>query len=105
MKAKVLILGASRYKFPQEGTGEIIEGCKIHFVEEQGGEEENNIGRIPQTQIMDYEFYEYIRSNPLPALFDADFIISMRGKKPSLKIADFTFVSAIDFKQPAEAGK
>ncbi|SFF49442.1 hypothetical protein SAMN04487969_15518 [Paenibacillus algorifonticola] len=97
MKARVLILGASRYKFPQEGTGEIIEGCKVHFVEEDGGEEENNIGRIPQTTIMDYEFYEYVKKQPLPSIFEADMIVSMRGKKPTLKIADFIFVEPINF--------
>lgn len=104
MQQKVLVLGASRYKFPQEGTGEIIEGCKVHFVEEKGGEEENNIGRIPQSVIMEFDFYDYIKNKPLPAICNAEITISMRGKKPSLKIIDFEFVSAIDFAQaPAAA--
>lgn len=102
MNQRVLVLGASRYKFPQEGTGEIIEGCKVHFVEEQSGQEENNIGRIPQSIVMDYDFYEYIASKPLPAICEAEITISMRGKKPTLKIVDFKFVAPIDF-QAAKA--
>lgn len=103
MEARVMVLGASRYKFAQEGTGELIEGCKVHFVEEKAGKEENNIGRIPQTTILDYEFYEYISSKQLPALCDAEMIVSMRGRKPSLKIVDFKYLSPVDFTAAAVA--
>jgi hypothetical protein len=105
MKTRVMVLGASRYKFPQEGTGEIIEGCKVHFVEENGGQEKDNIGRIPQSVVMDYEFYEYISNKPLPALMDAELTVSMRSKKMQLKIVDFEFIAPIDFQQKTAAAQ
>lgn len=91
MNTRVVVLGVSRYKFPQEGTGELIEGCKVHYVEQNFTSEENSIGAIPQNCIMPYEVFEGMKE--VPGVYDANFSISLRGKKPTLKVTGFNYVA------------
>lgn len=93
MKTGVIVLGLSRYKFAQEGTGEVIEGCKVHYVEDGFQNEENSMGLIPQTAIIDFEHFETFDQKQIPGRYDAEFNISLRGRKPTLKVAGFTYRS------------
>ncbi|HEY0827105.1 MAG TPA: hypothetical protein VGE40_03345 [Bacilli bacterium] len=97
MKTQVIVLGSSRYHFVNEsaGTGELIEGCKVHYVEKDFVNEDNSIGMIPQTAIMEYDFFETLKT--IPGVYNAELTVSLRGKKPTLKIIDFEFVSAMNF--------
>lgn len=93
MKTGVIVLGVSRYKFAQDGTGEVVEGCKVHYVEDGFENQADSIGLIPQTAIMDYEHFEFFESAQIPGKYDAEFHVSLRGKKPTLKVGGFTYRS------------
>lgn len=101
MNARVVVLGTSRYKFPQEGTGEIIEGCKVHYVEQNYTSDDNSKGAIPQAANLPFDVFEQLVE--VPAIYDAAFSVSLRGKKPSLKVTGFNYVSPFSLAPLAKA--
>src|SRR5262245_25702684 len=96
MGTRVVVLGASRYKFAQEGSGELIEGSKVHYVEQNFDSQTDSIGAIPQTASLDYEYFGELAE--VPGVYDADFAVSLRGKKPQLKVSGFKFVAPFSFR-------
>jgi hypothetical protein len=92
MKTQVIVLGMSRYSFVDRETGAKVEGTKVHYVERYFQNEEHSIGVIPQTATMDYEFFDSLKPEQIPGVYDAELMISLRGKKPVLRIMDFHYV-------------
>ncbi|MFD2334701.1 hypothetical protein ACFSR7_36115 [Cohnella sp. GCM10020058] len=108
LSTRVIVLGASRYKFPNPDTGEVIEGSKVHYVEQNFTPEADSLGAIPQTANLDYEFINELRS--IPGVYDAEFSISLRRKTPTIKVTGFKHVGAFSLadqpqKQPEPVAK
>lgn len=97
MTTKVIVTGVTRYKFAQEGTGEIIDGAKVHFVELEPEEGTDNKGYVTQQANLPYEVYEKL--TVLPGVYDAELTIKLTGKKPSLKVTGFNLINAVEFKE------
>ncbi|NOU81537.1 hypothetical protein GC101_21990 [Paenibacillus sp. LMG 31459] len=93
LKTRVLVLGVSRYSFPDEKNGNIIEGAKIHYCDADRAEEENVIGHTPQTAVVDYKEFMTMYTSGVPGYYDASMRISLTGRKPTLKIDAFEFVA------------
>lgn len=99
MKTRVIVLGVSRYSFPDQKTGEIIEGSKVSYIEETPADEENVNGHTPQTANMKYGYFEEMYASGVPGVYDANLTVSLSGRKPTLKIEGFDFVAPFSFKQ------
>jgi len=97
MTAKVIVTGVTRYKFAQDGTGEIIDGAKVHYVELEPEQGTDNKGYVTQTANLPYEVYEQL--TVLPGVYEADISIKLTGKKPSLKVTGFNLINAVEFKE------
>ncbi|MCL6456515.1 MAG: hypothetical protein K6T85_00770 [Gorillibacterium sp.] len=95
LKARVIVLGIGRYSFPDQTTGEIIEGSKVHYVEVNPQEEKDAQGYVPTVANMPLAYYDQITA--IPGIYDAEMNIKMSGKKPSLKVTGFTFISPVEF--------
>lgn len=89
---RVIVLGVSRYKFPNEKTGELIEGCKVHYMEEGFENQADSIGYVPQTAIIDFEEFEGFDPDKVPGVYTAALTVSMRTKKPTLKVVGFEYI-------------
>lgn len=96
MDAKVIVIGASRYKFPDNKTGEVIEGCKVHYADLNDSQKDDMIGHVPQTANLPYEYFEVISSQPIPGIYEAQLTVDLTARKPALKVVGFRFVQELD---------
>lgn len=92
---KVIVLGANRYSFEDQKTGKQVEGCKVHYVPVSGEESDHTIGSIPQSVNMPYAYFNKL--NQVPGVYDAELKMGMRGRNMTLTVAEFKFVSVLDF--------
>lgn len=92
MKTRVIVLGVSRYSFPDKNSGEIIEGAKVNYVEERPADEENVVGHTPQTANVKYKEFDELYAQGVPGVYDAHMRVDMTGRQPKLKIDAFEFV-------------
>lgn len=97
MKTRVIVLGVSRYSFPDQKSGELIEGAKVSYIEESPADEENVAGHTPQTANMKYGYFDTIYNSGVPAVYDANLTVSLTGRKPTLKIEGFDYVGPFSF--------
>lgn len=95
LKTRVIVLGYSRYNFVDTDTGRNVEGCKVHYVEQEGKSEENTEGHIPAVANLPYASFDTLEA--VPGLYDADISLKMTGRKPGLQVTGFTYVSPITF--------
>lgn len=98
MKVKVVVMGVSRYSFPDQKTNQLIEGTKVNYIEQVPADEENVIGHTPQSAVLDYHAFDKFLGKGLPAVYDCDLSVSLVGRKPSLKINGFEYVAPIEFR-------
>lgn len=100
-KMKVVVLGANRYSFEDEKSGREIEGCKVHYVTMDSGEEENQMGMIPKSENMPYAYYNQL--GQVPGVYDATVTFQLSGKTLKAKISNFKFIEPVTFELPAKA--
>ena len=96
MKTRVIVIGISRYRFPHDQTGEIIEGTKVHYIEDNMQNEEHLIGHVPQSANLPYEYFDKMAQ--VPGVYHAELSISLISKRPSLKVNGFEFLNPVEFK-------
>lgn len=101
-KVQVIVIGVSRYNFPDKQTGEIIAGTKVHYFEHKAVDEENTVGYIPQTANLPYASFDGF--DTVPGVYNAELTMSLRGRKPSLMVTGFEMVRPISM-QPKEPVK
>lgn len=99
MEEQVIVLGASRYSFPNRENGEIIEGTKVHYITLSADKDKDKTGHAPQVANLDYDFYDTLKE--IPGVYDLKMTISFSGKKPSIKVNDFIFKKPFGLKLPA----
>ena len=98
---KVVVLGANRYSFEEQGTKRTIEGTKVHYIDLGNSSEEHSLGSIPKSQIMPYSYFNQL--GQVPAVYDAEVQFDMSGKVMKAKIVDFKFIEAVTFELPTKA--
>lgn len=95
-KIRVIVLGASRYSFPDTNTGEIIAGTKVHFVELNPQQSDDQKGMLATTTNLPYA--DFVELEQVPAVYDAEMSVTLAGRKPSIRVTGFTYVSPVDIK-------
>lgn len=97
MKRKVVVLGVKRYKFPDRETGEIRDGCSVHYIDLETVEENDLYGVLPQKASLPYETFEKFKNGT--GIYEADLALDFKGKQPTIKLKDFTFFKKIDLQE------
>lgn len=102
---KVIVLGVSRYSFPNQETGEIIEGTKVNFIDTDEAKENDFLGFKQQTQNMPYALFGQFSNENLPGIYEMESKVDFSGKQLKIKITGFKFVSKLNLmgQQPARA--
>lgn len=95
---KVMVLGMSQYSF-QNDNGQEIKGTKVHYVELSTNNENDMVGVIPQTATMPYEYFNILNKQNVPGIYTAKLSISLRGRRPVLRVDSFDYISSIDFEK------
>lgn len=98
---KVVVLGANRYSFEEQGTKRTIEGTKVHYINIGNESGENELGSIPKSQIMDYSYFNQL--GQVPGLYEAKVQFDMSGKTMKAKIVHFKFLEQVSFELPVKA--
>ena len=81
MEKELIVVGLEKYRFPNKDTGEIIEGAKIHFLEQS--DRDNHFGYLPRSLNVNSDF-ELIYD--LPAVCKAEFSLDFSYKRPTTKL-------------------
>lgn len=85
----VKVLGVNKYSFQEQGTNRTIEGCNVHFINEESTETERNVGFLPKKATLPYEAYETFIKKEFPFKAKAYLTVDFNGQKPQLKITNF----------------
>lgn len=93
---KVIVLGVSRYRFPNQETGELIEGTKVNFIDTDEAKENDFLGFKQQTQNLSYEVFSQFSNENLPGIYEMKSKIDFSGKNLKIKVTGFEFVSKIN---------
>jgi hypothetical protein len=87
MASVVMVIGVSRYNFKNDETGEMISGTKVHYFDAEYSTEENLTGFVPQSANLPFDFYGSLPV--IPAYYEPEFKITLKGKRPSIKFVGF----------------
>lgn len=82
----VTLLGAKRYNFVKEGTGEIIKGTKAFYHSANANKDENFIGFEATVSNLPYETFDELKDLKFPVSATAIFNIDLANKKNPLKL-------------------
>lgn len=96
MEKKVVVIGASEYKFSNRETGELIEGTKVHYLDPDG-DTEKGVGYFPTSANMPYGYLRELKE--VPGIYNLDIGVSLSGKKPVMKVLGFNLVAPLDLDQ------
>jgi len=103
MKTRVIILGVSRYSFPDQKTGQIIEGTKVNYVEQSRTDDENVVGHTPQTANLPYRDFDSLAFNPVPGIYDCTLKVDMSSRKLGVKVSGFQYIAPLSFEEKSAA--
>lgn len=85
----IKIVHVSRYSFTNDETGELIEGTKITFIDQQEHDTDDSFGRKVYTQILPYKEFESLKQKKLPLDCKAVYEQVSLDKKPKFKELKF----------------
>lgn len=87
---EVLVLGVKRYSFKND-QNEQVEGTKVHYVDLKGEVPKDTIGTVPASTNLPYSAYGEFKS--LPAIYELEMGITLRGGKPVVQVTGVEYVS------------
>jgi len=92
--AVMLVLSVSRWKFAQDGTGEVVEGVSLQYVGEPESPKQNSRGTSPMKITAPLDQYNVF--DKVPAYYDIDFsIVPGTGGKAKVNYAGAKFVRSL----------
>lgn len=101
---KVIVLGVSRYKFPNE-DGEVIEGTKVNFIDTDEANEADFLGYKQQTKVMPYELFDQFNKDNLPGLYELEAKFDFTKKNLQVKVTGFKYVSKLNLLGTPQAAR
>lgn len=89
----VLVIGMFPYKFEDEKSGKMIEGCTVHYVDTNEVQERGN-GLKPNKARISLEEFQKVQTQILPAFAQMNAILRLSTNKLEIQnFSDFEIVS------------
>lgn len=99
----IVVLSARRYSMTDDKTGELVQGCKVQYVEDWEGQlQQNRSGVAVLSANLPYDrFGDFAQ---LPATYSASFVLEEGSRgRPQLRLVSVTFKAP--FVPPAASSK
>lgn len=97
-KEKVILLGARKYDFANQETGEIIKGCNVFYSTLKQENDENLVGSVANKVSLPYDEFQKYQSIKYPSIAEMSYSLSFSGRNPRINVDGFKVIEELPVK-------
>lgn len=95
LSSDITVLSARRYSMTDDKTGELVQGCKISYVEDWNGQNKQNSSGVAILSA-NMPFDHFSQFAKLPAVYSADFELTEGARgRPVLRLVACQYKTAV----------